>query len=94
MNKCLRIHFSMDKIPTTFLRSVIKKYAEKFELEGTAQTPNNSDNVRIIVCGLKDSVDDFVDMIHKNSSKYPIKDLTIEPFVRNKDYRNVFRIIE
>jgi acylphosphatase len=92
MNKCLRITLTVEP-KAAFLQNVVQKYARKFELEGLAQ-PMGSDKVRIIVCGEKELVDDFIDIIHKESPKADVQDIEIEPFLKDKDYRGVFRVIE
>ncbi len=81
-------------MPSNFLRSVVQKYAKKLDVEGVAQVVVADKKVRIIACGIKDSVDDFLDILHKSFSQHAIQDVEVEPFTRDKDYRNVFRIIE
>ena len=76
------------------MRSVVQKHAQKLDIEGIAQVVMADKKVRIIACGIKDSVDDFLDVLHKSFSQHAIQEVEIEPFIRDKDYRNVFRIIE
>ncbi len=92
MNKCLRITFSGD-FPPDFFRSFIQRNAQKLRVEGTVQLVQKN-IVRIIVCGSKESVDSFVDVLHKGSADVFIEDIEIEPFLKDKDYRGVFRVIE
>ena len=91
MNKCLRITFSAD-FPEGFLQSFVQKNARKLDLEGMAQV--SGDMVRVIACGDKDKVDEFLDLIYKGTSKYIPEYVEVEPFLKDKDYRGVFRIIE
>lgn len=93
MKKCVKITFSVD-IPEGFLQSSVQKHARKCALEGTAQIITSEQNVRVVACGEKDSVDEFLDLLHKEFSRVKITDFEIEPFLRDKDYRGVFRIIE
>ena len=93
MNKCLKITFA-NEIPSNFLRNIVQKYAQKCYIEGIAQVIVPEKRVKIIACGKKCNVDDFVDQLHKQFSEHAIQDVEIEPFSRDKDYRNVFRIIE
>jgi len=93
MDKCLKITFP-NKIPSNFLRDVIQKHAQKCDIEGIAQVVVQDKRVKIIACGQKCNVDDFLDQLHKQFSEHAIQDVEIEPFSRDKDYRNVFRIIE
>ncbi len=92
MNKCLKITLTVE-IKEGFLQNTIQKNARTYELEGMVQ-PIADDKVKIIVCGEKEQVDHFVDAIHKESTAARIKDIEIEPYVKDKDYRGVFRVIE
>jgi len=93
MNKCLRIEFSGD-VPQGFLQKIIQKHARKLELEGTAQVLSGQNKVKIIVCGNKDRIDNFLDLLHKESAKVVLEGMEVEPFLKKKDYRGVFRVIE
>lgn len=89
--KCLRIIITAE-VPTNFLQSVVHKNAQKLGLEGTAQLVVAENNqVRINVCGLPDQLDEFIDFFHSNLE---CEDIEIEPFLKDKDFRKVFRIIE
>ncbi|MCX5922686.1 MAG: acylphosphatase [Candidatus Dependentiae bacterium] len=92
MNKCLKIVFGIP-IAKDFIHSVIQKSAKKCSLEGTAQIVITENKVKVIVCGPKESVDQFIDLLHKESKAY-LEDLEIEPFLKDRDYRGVFRVIE
>ena len=94
MNKCLRIiltaHLSND-----FWYSFIQKHARKLGLEGMAQTIDQKANqIRITICGQSVALDQFIDLIHKGTQKFNINDIEIEPFLKDKDYRSVFRVID
>jgi len=93
MNKCVRITFN-GKMPEGFLRSFVQKHARKLGLEGSAQVVGPEKRVRIEACGSKDSIDSFLDMIHKGTASYRPSEVEVEPFLREKDYRGVFRVIE
>lgn len=92
MKKCLKIVL-MGNFGKDFVHEVIQQNARTLQLEGTAQhvLPNQ---IRIIVCGMQDLLDSFLDIVHAGSAKWHIEDIEIEPFLREKDYRGVFRIIE
>lgn len=92
MKQCLRITFSME-IPQQFFERVIQKNAQKFGLEGTVQRLSDQE-VKIIICGNHEAVDDFIGSFHKDAADMPVEGFQIEPFVRDRDYRGVFRIIE
>lgn len=91
MNKCLRITFSAG-FPEGFLQSFLLKHARILDLEGAAQVVD--DTVRVIACGTKEKVDEFLDMIYKGTTQYIPENIEVEAFLKDKDYRGVFRIIE
>lgn len=94
MNKCLKVIFSVESL-SGVLDDFVQKQARKFELEGVAQILEGQEPmIQIIVCGDKDNVDAFIDELHKGTKKFMPKDIEIEPFLKSKDYRGVFRIIE
>jgi acylphosphatase len=92
MNKCLRI-VVFGSLTQDFLTSFVQKTARKYDLEGTARFIEEN-QAQIVVCGEKDKVDEFLDMLHKGAAKWAFDDVEVEPFLRDKDYRGVFRIIE
>jgi acylphosphatase len=91
MKKCLKISFGV--AGSSSLMGDIHKKGAKLGIEGTIQVVSGNE-LRIIVCGLKDQVDKFVDLLHKEAAQAGITDLNIEPFVKAKDYRGAFRVIE
>jgi len=93
MKKCLKIVLGIN-MPEGFLHSSVQKHARSFDIEGTAQIVMTEKQVRIIACGKKDKVDDFIDTLHKDFAHAKITDFEIEPFLKDRDYRGVFRIIE
>jgi len=92
MNKCLKIivHIKPQK---RLIQAVIQQHARDLALEGLVQ-PIAVDRLKIIACGKKEQVDLFVDMLHRESAQEDIQDIEIEPFLKDKDYRGVFRVIE
>lgn len=92
MKKCLKIAFSAVS-SDSFIQEIQKKGA-KLGIEGTIQNVPGEKELRIIVCGLKDQVDKFVDVLHKDAAQIGASDINIEPFIKSKDYRGAFRIIE
>ncbi len=92
-HKCLKITFGAG-IPEGFLQGFVQENAKKLSLEGVVQHITTEDRIRVIVCGGKDAVDQFVDILHNGSDKVVLEDIQIEPFLKDKDYRGVFRVIE
>jgi acylphosphatase len=94
MNKCLRIRM-IARFPDNFLNAFIQKEAKKCGLEGTAQIVNpQKGEIKITICGTAEALDDFIDSIYTGTEGFEIDELEIEPFLKDKDYRQVFRVIE
>lgn len=92
MKKCLKIAFS-GKFTIDFLHTFVQKHAKQLLLEGTAQEVEPR-QFKIIVCGEREAIDEFVDVLHKGTATISLQEIEIEPFLTEKDYRNVFRVIE
>ncbi len=88
MYKCLKITLTVESL-NGFLNEVIKPHARSMDLEGVARSEGPM-KVSIIVCGKKEKVDAFVELLQKEA----VRDIEIEPFRKDKDYRGVFRVIE
>jgi len=91
MDKCLLITLS-GTFPSVFIHDFIQKHANKLRIEGMVKVFDGS--VKITACGNKEAVDSFVDLLHKGHAKIIPDYVEIEPFLRDKDYRGVFRVIE
>lgn len=93
MNQCLRITFEVPSERRQAVRSLIQEEAKKFFLEGTIRVMPNS-NLKVVACGNKNKMDMFLDAVLKEIAKLRCDGLEIEPFLKDRDYRGVFRIIE
>lgn len=93
MNKCIKINFVAD-YPAGFLQKFVQKHARDLGLEGLAQVVAAEKIAVILVCGPKEDVDCFVDLLHKGTKDVQLKDILVEPFLKVKDYRGVFRVLE
>ena len=93
MNKCLKINFASD-YPTGFLQKFVQKHARDLGLEGLAQVVPVERSTMVLVCGPKEDVDVFVDILHKGTKEVQLKEISVEPFLKVKDYRGVFRVLE
>jgi acylphosphatase len=91
MAQCLRISFMCD-LPKSFFNNSVQKQAKKLGLEGIVQMDDK--NILIEVCGNKQSIEQFEDIIYEEISKKVTKNLERIPFIKEKDYRGVFRVIE
>lgn len=92
MKKCVKIMLQ-GNFPEGFLFTFVKKQAQTLELEGTGQMIEEG-TIRIILCGDPTTIDKFMDFLHKNTDPEQITSIELEPFLKEKDYRGVFRIIE
>lgn len=93
MIKCLKIMLTADFLQGS-LSAILQKHAQKLQLEGVAQVVGPENKISIIVCGSKEGVDEFLDFLHKDTSKWKLIDIEVEPFLTERRYRGVFRIIE
>ncbi len=92
MKKCLKITFKSNR-SEGFLHDFIQKNARALGLEGTVQFVD-PDEVSIIACGSKENIDSFLDIIHQGFESYIPENVYVEPFLKEKDYRGIFRILE
>lgn len=94
MSQCLHITFIADN-PKEFLHDTVQIEARTLGIEGIAQLKHETENgVKIIACGSKQALEDFVDVLHKGVAKEVIHGMAIEPTLKERDFRGVFRIIE
>jgi acylphosphatase len=94
MAQCLKIHCSSALADGDMLFEFIQKKAQQCGVEGLVQPVENL-RIRIIVCGEKDDIEDFIEELHKGSPKIPeLIDFEMEPFLKDRDYRGVFRIVK
>ncbi len=92
MYKCLKITFNA-QMPEGYLQKMLQKKIKKLSIEGVAQQLMD-DFIKIIVCGAMEDVDTFLDILYKELNDIELDELQIEPFLKDRDYRGVFRILE
>lgn len=90
MIKCVRIVCRCTHSPRMI--DAVQKYAQKLSLEGILQIVDGAMFV-ITANGMKESIDTFIDGLYKIGSVTHPFSLEIEPFLKDKDYRGVFRVI-
>ena len=91
MKKCLKI--TIDAISHGQFAQDLQKKGTKLGVEGTMQYIADQKELRVVVCGDKEQVDQLVDHLHQLAAKEGIS-VHLEPYVKIKDYRGAFRIIE
>lgn len=92
MSQCLRITFTpKNKIEDVY--NFVQKQAEKCGLEGMVQAVDAL-SVKIVACGSNDNVEKFLESLHKGVAEKKLDAIEVEPFLKDRDFRGVFRIIE
>jgi acylphosphatase len=91
MKRCVRITVS-GKVQNVSYRAFAQKKAQALSIEGTIQNTDNG-SVLIYACGPSEKLDTLIDHLYEGTPESQIKELTVEPFINEKDFRGVFRII-
>lgn len=92
MAKCLEISISFQGNRIPFQEKIAKK-AKECQLEGILEIKSDS-QLLVSVCGTVNEIDKFIDFLYEEQQDLSAVIIDIEPFIKEKDYRNVFRIIE
>ena len=90
MKKCLKILFR-GEITDDLTKGIMKK-ARSMALEGDIQILDK-DLIKIIAYGSKENIDKLVDMLYNFGSFNESFSVEIEPYLKDKDYRGIFRIV-
>lgn len=93
MKQCLKISFSLSKKNEQILPSLIQREARKLNLEGAAQVIDHQ-QVQIVACGSREAVEKLVDAIYKAHASEKALGVEVEPFIKDRDFRGVFRVID
>ena len=91
MKRCLKIMVT-GSFYETIAEDFIKKNAQKIGIEGTVSITPTS--LTIMACGEEEPLEDFLDLLHKGTAKATFESIDISPFLKDRDYRGVFRVIE
>jgi len=90
MKRCIKILIDGTSVPQGFL-TFVHDHAKNLRIEGTAQIVEKQ--LIIIACGKTENIESFLDSLHAGYKGW-FPDVIEEPFVLNKDYRGIFRVIE
>ena len=90
--ECLEISISFQGNRIPFQEKIAKK-AKEYQLEGILEIKSDSE-LLVSVCGSVNEIDKFIDFLYEEQQDLSAVIIDIEPFIKEKDYRNVFRIIE
>lgn len=92
MKQCLKIKVT-GNVQDAAYREFIKKHAQKYEIEGTIQNLEDKKSVVIHACGASDKLDHLIDFVYKGTPHAKVDHVEVEPLVKEKNFRSVFRII-
>jgi acylphosphatase len=91
MRKCIKIRV-IGKVQSEGYKTLVQKTAQTLGIEGTLQHLETN-GIMIHACGLSVNLEKFIDVLYRGVGKNDVQDLNAEPFVNERDYRSVFRII-
>ena len=91
MKQCIKIIVS-GSVHSISYKEFIQKHALDLRIEGCMQT-HEEETLLIFACGQADSLDELIDYIYKGTTESRVKDVIIEPFINEKTFRGIFRII-
>lgn len=92
MSQCMRINLII-KGDKSHIQTLVKKYAHEYNLEGLLQSADDQ-AVKVVACGDGGEIEAFMGALHKEFAKDNLNIAEIEPFLKDRDYRGVFRVIE
>lgn len=92
MSQCMRINLII-KGDKTRIQTLVKKYAHEYKVEGLLQSADDH-AVKLVACGHMEEMEAFMGALHKEFAKDNLNIAEIEPFLKDRDYRGVFRVIE
>ncbi len=92
MKQCVRICIS-GKLNPALYKEFVQQHANKLLIEGVAQTTEDKNGVIILACGASENLDELIDQLYKGTPDCKIQDVIIEPFLNDRNFRGVFRII-
>lgn len=92
MKQCVIITVS-GKIQGVGYRKYVQDHAQKLDIEGIVQNCEEENKVLIKACGQSTQLDSFIDLLYKGTKTSRIDDITVEPLLQEKNFREVFRII-
>ena len=91
MNQCVKITLVV-KTSEELLKNLIKKHAERLAIEGVGNI-ENSDTIKIVANGSNNAIDEFIDALYDGYKGAKPTIIEVEPFMKDRDYRGVFRVI-
>lgn len=91
MKRCLRMLVNVENWQSDWGLQ-IQKHAKKLEVEGLMQALDDH-QLRIMICGESEKIDDFMDFLYDFFVTIEAQISDLEPFIKERDYRGIFRVI-
>ena len=92
MSQCLRITCIVGRA-RELLYSIVEQQAERLDLEGVI-LPCDDTSIRVVACGSKEKIEAFLDALYQSAADNKLSALEVEPFLKDRDYRGIFRVVE
>ncbi len=91
MSRCIKMTFVVRRSSEQLFED-IQKYARSSDVEGfvMASTPTT---IKMIACGNSENLETFLDRVDDIIARQGGHDVEVDPFLKDKDYRGVFRIM-
>lgn len=93
MSQCLKVSFIVGSTDFDEMGKRLQKEAKKLNIEGVMQQ-SQKDKFEVVVCGISDKVEQFLDFIYKECALQKSCELEVEPLMKERDYRGIFRSIK
>lgn len=91
MKRCLKMLIRIEQWDSRWSTD-IQKQAQKYTIEGVMQILDST-QVRIMICAEDANLDDFIDYLYDFFIERKMQIEELEPFIKEKDYRGIFRVI-
>ncbi len=83
----------MRKNNDQFMQTLVQREARKLNIEGAAQRVDQ-ERIQIVACGSREAVEELIDAIYKGNSQDRPENVEVEPFMKERNFRGVFRVID
>lgn len=91
MSRCIKMTFEV-KNGNERLFEEIQKKAREYQLEGFIMA-SSPQAIKMIACGVSADLEVFLDTVDEIIVRQGGQNVEIDPFLKDKDYRGVFRIM-
>lgn len=92
MKQCLKL-IVQGKVQGVKFRAFVQAQAQSLGIEGVVQNSEDG-SVLILASGDPEHLDQLIDMLYKGCPGAEVSNVLAEPFMKEKDFRGVFRVLE